>query len=368
MHSKQHRVGIVGLGGVAEPHILAYSELDCVDIVGVAEPRAERRSEVAQRFDVRSFETCREMLQAVRPEIVCVLTPASTHREITEQCAAAGAHVLCEKPMAHTLEDALAMERACAQNGVQFCYGSSYRHLPALEEARRIIGAAEIGAVRLLVEEVITGEGASAYRALSPAHYPVGGPGGGGYGMVDHGIHMLDVFPWLCASSIACVLGRGDRSGQDARPEFGILTLTGGALGVLLYDGSTWPLELPAEGLFSQGREWIDQRGWVGPRDSWDAHPGNIRVYGTRGSLRIYHYANRLFRSQGGKLAELRLPPGATPTHFGAQMQQFCEALDTGTAPVSGARNGIRALAALFAIYESEKTGTWQPVSAPAPI
>jgi len=269
--------------------------------------------------------------------------------------------------MAHTLEDAFAMEKACARHGIQFCYGSSYRHLPALKEARRLIEAGEIGSVRLLVEEVITGDGASAYRPLPPTHYPVGGPGGGGYGMVDHGIHMLDILPWLCASSIASVFGRGDRSGENARPEFGILALDGGPLGMLIYDGSTWPLELPSEGLFSEAREWIDQRGWVGSRGCWDAHPANIRVYGSRGSLRIYHYANRLFRSQGNKIQEHRLPPGTTPTHFGAQLKHFCEELDAGKPPSSGARNGIRTLAALFAIYASEKTGSWQSVNASAP-
>jgi predicted dehydrogenase len=269
--------------------------------------------------------------------------------------------------MAHTLEDAVAMEQICRQHAVRFCYGSSYRHLPAVAAARRLIAEGAIGAVRLLVEEVVTGEGAWSFQPLSATHYPSGGPGGGGYGLVDHGIHMLDILPWLCGSSIATLFGRGDRTGSAARPEFALLGLASGALGVLLYDGSTWPLELPAEGLFSEGRAWVDGRGWVGAERLWDPHPGNIRVYGSKGSLRIYHYANRLFFSRDGSVCEYELPPGATPAHFGAQMRHFCQELDEDADPSCGAPAGIQTLTALFAIYDSEKSGAWQAVSRPPP-
>ncbi len=351
------------MGGIAEPHLEAYAGLDCVRVVGVAEPRTTRRLEIAARYGVAAFESGAALLEATHPDIVCILTPASSHREVTEMCAAAGAHILCEKPMAHTLEDALAMHRSCVSHGVQFCYGSSYRHLPAVREARRIIAAGEIGKVRLMVEQVLTGRGEAEYRPLSEAHYPIGGPGGGGYGLVDHGIHMLDVMPWLCGSAVTAALGRGDRSGDCARPEFAMLTLQSGALGVLVYDGSTWPLELPAEGLFSEGRDWVDQRGWVGPRGQWDAHPGSIRVYGSTGSLRICHYVNRLFINRREGLHQLELPHEATPAHFGVQMRHFCAELDVGTVPSCGAVTGIQTLATLFAIYASERSGGWQSLS-----
>lgn len=363
MAQERRTLGVVGLGTVAEPHIEAYLQLDCVEIIGVAEPRAERRDEVSRRFGLQSFENCAQLLAAARPDIICVLTPASTHRQVVEESARAGAHILCEKPMAHTLEDAFEMERVCRQHAVRFCYGSSYRHLPAVAAAHRLIAEGAIGSVRLLVEEVVTGEGESSFQPLSAIHYPSGGPGGGGYGLVDHGIHMLDILPWLCDSSVATLFGRGDRTGAAARPEFALLGLASGALGVLLYDGSTWPLELPAEGLFSEGRAWVDRRGWVGPEGLCDPHPGNIRVYGSKGSLRIYYYANRLFLSRDGSLSEYELPRGTTPEHFGTQMRHFCHELDGDVEPSCGAPAGIQTLAALFAIYDSEKRGMWQTIS-----
>jgi predicted dehydrogenase len=366
MVARKRKVGIVGLGTVAEPHLLAYGALTEVEVVGVADPRIQRREEIAERYRVSAYENCAQLLAAEHPDIVCVLTPASTHRAIVEECARFGAHVLCEKPLAVTVEDAQAIVRACRDSNVELCYGSSYRHLPGIIAAKCLIDSGDIGAVRLIVEQTIGGCGAENYRPLSAIHYPPGGPGGGGYGMVDHGIHMLDIFPWLCGSALELVLGNADRTGQAARPEFAWLKMTNGALGQLLYDQSTWPTHLPGEGVFSEGKQWVDERGWVGEVGRWDAAAGHISVYGDRGSLRIYHYANQLLINRGAGTRSLPLSSQTTPWHFGAQMRSFCTDLDAGQSPACGANEALAALRALHALYESQSTGCWQALASMA--
>ena len=255
------------------------------------------------------------------------------------------------------------MADACARSDVRFFYGSSYRYLPAVQEAKSLIMAGAIGTVRLVIEEVLRGEGADAYRALSSDHYPVGGPGGGGYGLVDHGIHMLDIFPWLCDSTITAVFGRGDRTGEAPRPEVAMLEMRNGSTGVLIYDGSTRPATAPSAGVFSEARRWIMGRGWMGESGEWDSDAGNIRVYGTTGSLHVFHYANKLFVNRTGRPQEQRLPTGSAPYHFASQMKAFCTSLDRGEIAPTTARDGIRALRALLAIYESEIHGQRQLVA-----
>jgi predicted dehydrogenase len=356
------QVAVLGLGNVAEPHLTAYQALEHVHVVGVVEPRLERRAQIAADYGVRAYPTCAALFAACQPHIVCILTPAQTHRALTEQCAASGVHVLCEKPMAVTLEDALAMRRACDEAGVNFFYGSSYRYLPAVRAAKALIQSGTIGAVRLIVEQSLGGAGAQAYRELSATHYPEGGPGGGGYGLVDHGIHMLDVFPWLCDTSISTVFGRGDRTGNPARPEFALLNLANGATGALLYDGSTRPAQLPGEGVFSSGQQWLEGRGWMGDSNAWDSQAGSIQVYGSEGTLRLFHYANKLYVNRDGSFREHPLPHGTTPWHFGFQLEDFWKSLQRKQAPPISAADGIRALAALLAIYKSEAQGSWQQV------
>lgn len=356
-------LALLGLGNVAEPHLVAYATLPGVKVIAAVDPRAGRLEEICRGYDLRGFATAQAMFAELSPDVVCILTPVQTHRSLTEICAHAGAHVLCEKPMAVTLEDAAAMSDACAGAGVKFFYGSSYRYLPAIQEAKSMIAAGAIGSVRMIIEEMLGGDGADAYRALSSAHYPEGGPGGGGYGLVDHGIHMLDIFPWLCNSTISRVFGRGDRTGHAAQPEFTMLQMRNGAAGMLVYDGSTRPAVTPAAGVFSEARAWIDGRGWVGEAGLWDCGAGNIRVYGTKGSLNIYYYANKLFLNRSGNPVERRMPDGAAPYHFGAQMQAFCASLDRGEPAPTSASDGIRALRALHAVYASETHGRWERVA-----
>jgi UDP-N-acetyl-2-amino-2-deoxyglucuronate dehydrogenase len=341
---------------------LAYQALG-VNIVGVADPRAERRAEIAARYRLVTYECAESLLRAAKPNIVCILTPASTHRQMTELCAAAGAHVLCEKPMAVTIEDAHAMAEACRRAGVEFFYGSSYRYLPAMIEARRLIAAGGIGDVRLLTEQMIGGQGSDRYVAMSAAHYPVGGPGGGGYGLVDHGIHLIDVFPWLCHSRITRISGRGDRTGTAPRPEFAVMTLECGALASLIYDGSTFSTELPGEGAYSEARQWLDGRGWTGETGQWEASPGTLHLYGGSGSLRILPYANKLYMNDRQGSRELQLGGGTTPWHFGAQLTAFFDSIASQTPPPTSADDGLRALEALLAVYASEKSGGWESVS-----
>jgi predicted dehydrogenase len=352
--NKPRDIALVGLGNVAEPHLVSYQRLDSVRIVGVVEPRPERRAEIVERYGVEGFADLETLLSHRRPEITCILTPASTRRALTERCAQARSHILCEKPMALTMDDALAMKSACEANGVQFFYGSSYRYLPAVRVAKQLIAAGAIGAVRLIVEELIGGEGVAGYRPLSTSHYPRGGPGGGGHGLVDHGIHLVDIFPWLCGSPVVSALGRGDRTGGTAQPEFAVLTLATGAVGLLLYDGSTWPAALPWEGVFSAARRWIDGRGWMGPAGEWERGASSIRVFGTDGALRIFHYANKLFRVGADGLQEYELATHTAPWHFGAQMDAFCRSLDRGEPPDTTASDGLRALQVLLSLYGAD--------------
>jgi len=144
------RVGLVGLGDVAVPHLEAYAGSAAVEVVAGAELRSERRRVMGERFHLRTYATAAEMLGSERLDMACVLTPAAAHRAATEEIARHGVHVLCEKPIAVELHDAVAMVAACDGAGVKFCYGSSYRFLPAVARARELILAGAIGDVRLV--------------------------------------------------------------------------------------------------------------------------------------------------------------------------------------------------------------------------
>jgi len=225
--------------------------------------------------------------------------------------------------------------------------------------ARQLIAEGALGEVQLLTETLLGGQGVDGYQQMSFAHYPKGGPGGSGWGVVDHGIHLVDVFGWLLGRRIEGVYGRGQISGAAPVTEFLIAEFEGGAVGHLIYQNASWSADLPAEGLFSWAPEWDELVTSTpgAPRGGrWQEQPGNIRVYGTKGALRIFHYANKLFlRNQSG-LREIRLEDRPMPAQFGAEMASFARSIRDNQPPEVPASVGREALRAVLAGYESMRT------------
>lgn len=346
------RVGLIGLGAVAEAHLAGASSAHGVAVVAGADINPERRASMAARWGIRTYPDAVELLDAERLDIACVVTPAATHRELTRLAAERRVHVLCEKPMAVSLEDAEAMVESCNRLEVKLFYGSTYRFLPAVREAKRLITDGAIGDVVLLAESIVGGCGVEGWREFGPHHYPAGGPGGGGMGLVDHGVHLVDVFRWLTASEVETVVGRGNISGGAPSTEFLTMVFSSGAVGQLLYNEVTHASDLPWEGLFSWGGRWASD-GTIVAGGGWDCHPLSIRVHGTHGALRIFPYANHLFHLTASSTREVPLDGPPMPGNFTRQIESFSDSVRRNLAPEVTGEDGLRALSVILAAYES---------------
>jgi predicted dehydrogenase len=346
------RVGLIGLGEVGQIHLEAYAGSSLVEVVAIAELSSDRRSSVQVSNGIRLYESHIAMLREENLDIACVLTPAATHEQIACDCADAGIATLCEKPLAHSAQSAQNMADHFALRNIPLSYGSSYRHLPAILKAKEMISAGAIGSVTSVREHCVTGRGPSAQRPFPSGHYPEGGPGGSGMGLVDHGIHLLDILPWLIGAPVVSARGRGNRSGGPLQAEYAILQFATGAVGQLFYDDGTWPTTLPNEGLFSKGASW-DLDGPL-PPGRWDSNPATIHVHGTDGALRIGYYANTLFYHNQSGVREIEIVGEPAPAHFRSQIEYFAADLQNKRRPMPGADDGIRALKILEAIYVSD--------------
>jgi predicted dehydrogenase len=122
------------------------------DLVAIGGRDAAAAGDMARRFDWRHVESDWRALVA-RPDVdlVDVCTPGDTHAEIAIAALEAGKHVLCEKPLANTVEEARAMvdaaERARA-HGIRSMVGFTYRRVPALSLARQLVREGRVGEVR----------------------------------------------------------------------------------------------------------------------------------------------------------------------------------------------------------------------------
>ena len=346
------RVGLVGLGGVAQAHMRACASSERIKLCAGADIDAEKAHEAARRFNFTPYTNYERMIAEQNLDIVCVLTPPSLHRPVAETAAQAGAHILCEKPLAPSMADAEAMHDTVQRAGVQFMFGASYRHLPAMKEAKRMMADGEIGDIRICMEVSVGGVGEENARVLSEIHYPTGGPGGSPMGLVDHGIHLIDAIPWLTGSPITSVFGVGNVAGERLKPEFASLQLHNGAVGFLIYDEASVSLVAPSEGIFSAGPGWS----LLGPvtAGSWDQQPCVISIYGAEGALRIYPYANTLYHATPQEVRQKPLPPLPTPNNFRTQIESFADTIQFGSPLAAGIDDGVNSLRALMAVYESK--------------
>jgi len=351
--ARKLRIGIVGLGGVGAVHLEAYRDHPRIEVVAGAELDATRLRDLAAKHRFNPYADFRRMLAEETLDLVCVATTVATHEEVTIAGVQAGKPVLCEKPIAGTVEAAKRMIAAAAAAGVPLFYGATYRFLPAVRRARELIQSGAIGKVLLMREQEVGGTGPEGRHLMGFAHYPKGTPGGSGFGLVDHGIHLIDLFGWFAASPVESVFGRGNLSGETAATEYLLMNFQSGALGHLLYEDATFSTNLPGEGLFSWGSAWTLQ-GYV-PPGQWQAAPGSIHVHGDQGALRIFHYANQLFLTDKDGTRQIALEGRHAPGHFAAQMEA-CAAtiLDGAPAAVTG-EDGLAALEVLMAAYRSFK-------------
>ncbi len=116
-------VAIVGAGQVGQRHGQAFAQLSPdVCVAGVADVDEGRAAELAATCGARAFTDYRALLE-LGPDITVICLPHHLHREAGLAAAAAGIHILMEKPLAHTLEDAHAIVDGCRQHGVRLAVG-----------------------------------------------------------------------------------------------------------------------------------------------------------------------------------------------------------------------------------------------------
>jgi predicted dehydrogenase len=142
------KVGLIGAGGIAQTHLRAIHLVEGIEVVAVANRTKARAVETAKKWGIpHVFEDYQDLLEMDEVEAVIVCTPNQQHRAPTEDALKAGKHVLVEKPMAATLEDAIAMTRAAHASDKILMVGLKTRYSPHMQAARSIFESGELGEV-----------------------------------------------------------------------------------------------------------------------------------------------------------------------------------------------------------------------------
>jgi predicted dehydrogenase len=148
------RYAVVGAGNIAQVAILpAFAHArENSELVAILSDDPEKRAALGKRYGVKhtgTYDELEQVLAESRADAVYITTPNSVHRRDTERAARAGVHVLCEKPLAATVEDCEAMIRVCKENRVKLMTAYRLHFEPGNLEAIQLVQSGELGKVKM---------------------------------------------------------------------------------------------------------------------------------------------------------------------------------------------------------------------------
>lgn len=145
---KKLNVGVIGCGSIAKHrHLPEFSQNEHVNIVAVCDINEERAVEMAKKYDATPYTNYEDLLANEEIDAVSVCTPNYLHAPISIAALKAGKHVLCEKPMATTKEEAEEMIAVAKQTGKKLMIAHNQRFVSSHVKAKELIEKGEIGKI-----------------------------------------------------------------------------------------------------------------------------------------------------------------------------------------------------------------------------
>lgn len=274
-------VAIAGCGYFSQFHQDAWSRMDGVRVVGVADRDAARRKAAASLFsDAQEFEDAEAMLDAVRPDLIDIVTPPQTHRALVGAAAKRGVKMICQKPLAPDYAEAEAIVALAEDAGVMLAVHENFRFMPWFMETKRLIRSGAVGTPLNISFRLRPGDGQGPEAYLSRQPYFQQMPR---FLIHETGIHLIDVFRDLM----------GEITGVFARLRKINPVIAGEDAGYVIFDFASG-----AAGLFD-GNRHVDH-----PAADTRMTNGVLLVEGSEGVIRLDGFGRLFLRPRGGEESE----------------------------------------------------------------
>ena len=236
-------LAIIGCGMAATPHGLALNALrDRISVRGVYARSPENRDAFASKFGFPVAESIEALAMDAAIDGALILTPPNARQEIVERFAAAGKHILCEKPLERTAEAAETIVSTCRAAGVVLGVVFQHRFRPASERLAALLAKGALGPIRIVRVDVPWWRDQSYYDAPGRGSYA---RDGGGV-LISQAIHTLDLMLSLagpCASVQALTATTAFHRMEAEDFVAGALRFENGAVGALMATTASHPGE-----------------------------------------------------------------------------------------------------------------------------
>lgn len=189
------KLAIIGCGGIANgKHMPSLAKLSNVEMIGFCDIEIARAEKAAKEYgveDAKIYEDYRDLLQNEEIEVVHVLTPNDSHAEISIAALNAGKHVMCEKPMAKTANEARLMVEAAKRSGKKLTIGYNNRFRPDSQHLHNLCERGDLGEIYYAKAHAIRRRAVPTWGVFLDEEKQGGGP------LIDIGTHALDLTLWM---------------------------------------------------------------------------------------------------------------------------------------------------------------------------
>jgi predicted dehydrogenase len=335
---KPVRMGIIGAGGWGRMHARTYASTAGVQLTGVVDSDTARAEALAEEFDAKAYSDARGMLASSEIDAVSIVTPDFAHDDLLLDAVAAGKHILCEKPLAMTVEACERIVAAAEQAGILLMVDFHARWSPPIYRAFEALRGGEIGAPQhvyyRLNDRISVPTEMLSWADKSSVLWFVGS-------------HAIDTVRWLLqdeAARVYCV------SGRSVLKQRGIESAD--------YYLST--LE------FQNGATAVIENSWILPNTMPNIVDLKCQIVGSDGALYIDQSHNRAvekYTADAGSYPDTYVMPlvhGRQEGFAAASIRHFVECVREGNPPLVTGRDGLEVTRVICALEESVRTR--QPV------
>ena len=354
-NNKKLKIGIIGCGGIANgKHMPALSKLDMVQMTAFCDIIREKAQNAAEKYgtkDAKVYTDYRELLKDKTIDAVHVCTPNRSHSFITVDALHTGKHVMCEKPMAKTSEDAVKMLEAAKETGKKLTIGYQNRFRPDSQYLHKACEEGQLGEIYFAKAHAIRRRAVPTWGVFLNEEEQGGGP------LIDIGTHALDLTLWMMNNyKPKYVVGNTYHklsSKENAANAWGP------------WDPKKFTVEDSAFGFVTMqnGATIILESSWA--LNSLDVKEAKTTLCGTEGGADMEN-GLRINGEKFGKLYVTNVDMSSGGVDFFSGTSQKAEDLEAGlwiqsiindTEPVVKPQEALVVTQILEAIYESSKTG-----------
>lgn len=326
------RVGIIGCGGIAGMHAFCYKHIPEAKVVAVADIIPERADNLAEQFGAEAIYHGDALLEREDIDVVDICVPTYLHCEYVLKAAKAKKHILCEKPMALTIDEGKKMIEAARNAGVKFMVAHVLRYFPENVNAKKVMESGTIGKPVM----VRTYRGGVHPDRVREWYGQIEKSGGA---IQDMAIHDID-FLRSCFGPAKEVYAKGNVFKKMSHLEYDLIMIEF-KNGVIAHLAADW--SKPEGGTFTTRMEIVGDKGLVN-YDLSKSMPLNVIAAPEKES-----------GDKGVAVPESPLDPRSVP--YAREIIDFLKCVENDTVPPIPGEEAIESLNIALAALESIRTG-----------